>query len=115
MEAEATNWPAIKVLWDVFQGLFLAGVTVYVWWSNKHRATGAAIADANARIDELGKHVARLEQIIDNRPGYGEIEQLRSEMATMNRGVAEMAAQLQSSNALLNRLHEYLLTEKQQR
>ncbi|GEK71582.1 MULTISPECIES: DUF2730 family protein [Halomonas] len=109
---EGINWTAAKVLFDVAQALFMAGVAFYVWWTNKHRATGKAIAEVNGRIDDLDKHVSRIEQTLDNRPGYSEIEQLRTEMATMNRGVAELAAQMQSSNSLLNRLHEYLLTER---
>lgn len=109
---EGINWSAAKVLFDIAQALFMAGVAIYVWWSNKHRATGTAITETNGRLDELERHVTRIEQTLDNRPGYSEIEQLRTEMATMNRGVAELAAQMQSSNSLLNRLHEYLLTER---
>jgi len=30
----------------------------------------------------------------------------------MNRGMAQVSAQLQSTTALLNRLHEYMLQEK---
>ena len=106
------NWDAAKVLFDVSQALFMAAVAAYVDWTNKHRATGTAIKQVNERLDDVDKHISRLEQTLDNRPGYSEIDQLRAEMATMNRGVAELAASMNASNALLNRLHEYLLTEK---
>lgn len=109
---DSIDWTAAKFLFDVLQALFMAGLGFYVWWANKHRATGKAIAEVNGRIDDLDKHVSRIEQTLDNRPGYSEIEQLRTEMATMNRGVAELAAQMQSTTSLLNRVHEYLLTEK---
>ncbi|ASK20687.1 DUF2730 family protein [Vreelandella venusta] len=106
------NWDAAKVLFDISQALFMAAVAAYVYWTNKHRATGTAIKQVNERLDDVDKHISRLEQTLENRPGYSEIDQLRSEMATMNRGVAELSASMNASNALLNRLHEYLLTEK---
>lgn len=112
MEGEAINWAAAKVLFDVIQALVMVGVAIYVWWTNKHRATSTALRKVNERIDRVDQHVGRLEHTLENRPGYSEIDQLRAEMATMNRGVAELAAQMQASNSLLNRLHEYLLTEK---
>lgn len=109
---ELINWAAAKVLFDVGQALFMGGVAAYVYWSNKHRATGTAIAEVHVRIDEVDRHVSRLEQALANRPGYGEIDKLRAEMAEMNRGMAQVSAQLQSTTALLNRLHEYMLQEK---
>lgn len=109
---ELINWAAAKLLFDVTQALFMAGVAVYVYWTNKHRATGTAITQVNDRLDEVDKHVSRLEQTLENRPGYSEIDALRSELAEMNRGMAQISAQMQSTTALLGRLHEYLLTEK---
>ncbi|MCL7931626.1 DUF2730 family protein [Halomonas llamarensis] len=112
---EVINWAAAKLFFDIVQALFMAGVAVYVYWTNKHRATGSAIEQVNTRLDEVDKHVSRLEQTLDNRPGYSEIEALRGELAEMNRGMAQVNAQMQSTTALLNRLHEYLLTEKGKR
>lgn len=106
------NWDAAKVLFDVSQALFMAAVAAYVYWTNKHRATGTAIKQVNERLDDVDKHISRLEQTLDNRPGYSEIEALRGDLAEMNRGMAQVNAQMQSTTALLNRLHEYLLTEK---
>tara|TARA_B100000700_G_scaffold243998_1_gene272049 strand:- start:2439 stop:2789 length:351 start_codon:yes stop_codon:yes gene_type:complete len=112
MESESINWAAAKVLFDVVQALFIVGVAVYTWWANKHRATSTALSDVHERLDEVDRHVARIDQTLDSRPGYSEIDTLRSELAEMNRGMAQISAQMQSTTALLNRLHEYLLTEK---
>ncbi|AQU83236.1 MULTISPECIES: DUF2730 family protein [unclassified Halomonas] len=109
---DVINWAAAKLLFDILQALLMCVMAVYIYWLNKHRATGTAISKLNERVDDVDKHLSRLEQTLDNRPGYSEIDQLRSEMATMNRGVAELSASMNASNALLNRLHEYLLTEK---
>lgn len=108
----AIDWTAARFFFDVITALFMVGVAIYVWWSNRNRATGAAIQDVHARLDQVDRHVARIEQTLDSRPGYAEIDVLRAEMATISRGMAEISAQMQSTTALLGRLHEYLLTEK---
>ncbi len=109
---EITNLWDARFLFNVVQALFMIGVSIWVWIATRHRATGTAIKQVNERVDETNKHVSRLEQTLENRPGYSEIEKLRAEMAGMNRSVGELAMQVHASNALLNRLHEYLLTEK---
>lgn len=109
---EITNLWDARFLFNVVQALFMLGVSIYVWLATRHRATGSAIKQVNKRIDETDKHVSRIEQTLENRPGYSEIEKLRGDLGRMNRSVGELATQVHSSNALLNRLHEYLLTEK---
>lgn len=109
---EAINWAAAKVLFDVLQALFMVLVTIYVWWTNKHRATGTAIRAMNERLDGVDRHVSQLEQAIKHRPRHDDLDKLRAEMAQTNRGLAELGAQLQGTTALLNRLHDYLLQER---
>lgn len=109
---EGINWSAAKVLFDVGQALFMAGVAAYVWWSNKHRATSSALKAVDTRMDNIDRHITQVENTVSRRPGYGEIDKLRNEMAEMNRTMAQVSAQLQSTTALLNRLHEYTLQEK---
>lgn len=109
---EITNLWDARFLFEVVKNAFLLTVAIYVWWTTRNRATGAAIGEVHGRIDEVDRHVQRLEQTLANRPGYGEIDKLRAEMAEMNRGMAQVSAQLQSTTALLNRLHEYMLQEK---
>ncbi|ACL72728.1 conserved hypothetical protein [Thioalkalivibrio sulfidiphilus HL-EbGr7] len=109
---ELIDWTGARFFFEVLKNAFLLGVGVYVWWTNRNRATSAAIREVHLRLDEVDRHVSRLEQTLDNRPGYGEIDKLRAEMAEMNRGMAQVSAQLQSTTSLLNRLHEYMLQER---
>lgn len=109
---ELIDWAGARFFFEVLKNAFLLGVGVYVWWTNRNRATSTAIREVHLRLDEVDRHVSRLEQTLDNRPGYGEIDKLRAEMAEMNRGMAQVSAQLQSTTSLLNRLHEYMLQER---
>lgn len=109
---EAVDWGAARFLWSVMQGVVTAVIGVYVWWTGRTRATTEAIAQVDDRVDEVDQHVKRIEQILANRPGYGDLDKLRAEMAQTNRSLAELSAQLQGTTALLHRLHDYLLQER---
>lgn len=109
---ENIDWTAARFFFDVAQVAFMCGVALYVWWTNKHRATSTALKAVNSRMDKIDRHITQVENTVSSRPGYGEIDKLRSEMAEMNRGMAQVSAQLQSTTALLNRLHDYMLQEK---
>ncbi|ATG73667.1 hypothetical protein AN401_07190 [Zobellella denitrificans] len=106
------NWTAIRFAFDVFQALFMTGVAIYVWWTRRTSATAAEINGLKQRITEVDSRAARIEQALEHRPGHGDIDELRGELAQTNRALAELGAQLQGTTALLHRLHEYLLTER---
>ncbi|MCE8004237.1 DUF2730 family protein [Billgrantia ethanolica] len=109
---EQIDWTAARFFFDLVQVAFMLLVSVYVWWTNKHRATSSALRAVNTRMDKIDRHITQVENRVSSRPGYGEIDKLRSELAETNRGMAQVSAQLQSTTALLNRLHEYMLQEK---
>ncbi|MBZ9574403.1 DUF2730 family protein [Modicisalibacter sp. MOD 31.J] len=106
------NWNAMKVLFDVLQALFMVLVSVYVWWTNRTRANGRTIQGINKRIDTVEREVGSIKQTVDNMPHHGDMDQLRSEIGQLNRGLAEVVAEMKGSNQLLHRLHDYLLTER---
>lgn len=112
---EVVDWNKIRFFWDLAQAACLVILTVYVWYSNRYKARGEVIDEMNKRIEGLDKHVGRLEHTMENQPGYTEIEHLRGEIQQTNRSLEKVSAELHSTTALLNRLHEYLLTERQQR
>jgi len=109
---EQIDWTAARFLFDVLTTIFMIGVAIYVWWTNRTRATSTALLEVHNRLDDVDRHVSRIDQTLENRPGYSEIEVLRTELSEMNRGMAQINAQMQSTTALLNRLHEYLLAQK---
>lgn len=109
---EVVDWSAARLGWDVLQTAIMALIGVYVWWTSRTRATTQAIKRVDERVTEITGEVRHLEQTLEHRPGYGDLDNLRAEMAQTNRSLAEVSAQLQSTTALLHRLHDYLLQEK---
>lgn len=109
---EAINWNAAKVLFDLIQALILAAVAIYVWWTSRTRASTTALENVHERLNEVDGHVTTLRQSLDSRPSFTEINALRAELAAINTGMSRISSQMESTTALLNRLHEYLLTDK---
>lgn len=112
---EAVDWSAARLFWDVLQTTIMAVIGIYVWWTGRTRATTHAIKRVDERVTAVDQHVKRLEQTLENRPGYGDLAKLRTEVAQTNRSLGEVSAQLQSTTALLNRLHDYLLQERREK
>ncbi len=112
---EAVNIDGARFFWDVAQTLIMAVIGIYVWWTGRTRATTKAIQQVDDRVTDMDQHVKRLEQTLENRPGYGDLDNLRAEMAQTNRTLEGVTAQLQGTTALLHRLHDYLLQERREK
>lgn len=96
------NWDAAKVLFDVFQAAVLAAMAIYVWWTSRSRASAAAIRAVDKRVDQLEAQLKR-------RPGFNDLDKLRDELHLITSRMGEIATQMQATNSLLDRLHDYML------
>jgi len=112
---EAVDIDGARFFWDVAQTVIMAVIGIYVWWTGRTRATTKAIQQVDYRVTDVDQHMKRLEQTLDNRPGYGDLDNLRAEMAQTNRTLEGVTAQLQGTTALLHRLHDYLLQERREK
>lgn len=108
----AIDWTAARFFFDLISAVFMIAVGIYVWWTTRTRATSSALEDVHGRLDEVDRHVTTLRQTLDARPSYTEINSLRAELAEISTGMSRVSSQMESTTALLNRLHEYLLTER---
>lgn len=106
------NWDAAKVVWDVGQTVVLVVFSGYVWWSNRNRASESTINAINRRLDGVDGKIVSMEQTIARQPGHQDLEELRDEIAQTNRLLAEIGASQRHMSQVVNRLHDYLLTER---
>lgn len=104
-----------RLIWDMAQTGMTAAIGLFVWWTNRTRATTKAIEQVDERVNKLDHDVRRLEQTLQNQPGYSDVEHLRENLAETNRTLAKVAAELAATTALLNRVHEFLLAERRER
>lgn len=98
--------------WDVLQTIITAVIAVYVWWTARSAATKQAIDQVDDRVDRVVSRLDRVEHTLEHQPDYGDLDALRADLAQTNRNLAEVSAQLQGANNLLNRLHDYLLHDR---
>ncbi|CAP44755.1 DUF2730 family protein [Bordetella petrii] len=109
------DWGAARLGWDVLQTGITAAIALYVWWTGRSRATTDAIDQVDDRVTKTQQRLDRVEQTLENRPGYADLHAVRAEMAQTNRKLAEVSAQLLGATNLLNRLHDYLLQERREK
>lgn len=106
------DFSAARFGWDVLQTMIMSAIGIFVWWKSRTAATKQAIDRVDSRVDRTVSRLSRVEQTLENRPNYGDLDALRSDLAKTNRNLAEVSAQLQGASSLLTRLHDYLLQER---
>ncbi len=105
----------------------VVAVGVYTWWTNRDRATAAAIQSARAEakalcVDldkalteerrarhELEMRAMRLEQEMEHRLRLQDLEDLWTNMSKVNRELGEMSARLTTFNTQLQLHQEFLM------
>ena len=111
------EWGAWRFGWDVLQGIALVLVAIYTWWQNRQRVTRASIdavrVESEKRFQLIEKSIHEIHRAVDGRPEFGHFDELRRELAENNSRLGELAARLEATSTLLNRLHEYLLTTRE--
>ncbi|NVE91557.1 DUF2730 family protein [Vreelandella titanicae] len=109
---EVINWAAAKLFFDILQALILAGVSIYVWWINRTRATGKAITTTNVRIDDVEKRMVNLEHQVERLPDHEDIEKLQEQMTKTNLLLAEISAGQKAMANQVNRMDDYLMNHR---
>jgi phosphoglycerate-specific signal transduction histidine kinase len=120
---DLTDWGAWRLGWDVVQGMAIAGVALYTWWQNRQRVSTKLINAVRAacmsrvdvtegRVDRIESRLHQIDRSIDARPEFEHFDDLRRELSDSNQKLGELSARLDATTRLLDRLHEYLLTER---
>jgi peptidoglycan hydrolase CwlO-like protein len=119
-EAELTN---ARFWFDALQVVWAIAVPVYVWYTNRQRATKEAIArveqkhDADVkrlegRIQEYGNRVLMLEQQVMHLPNNDKIGEVHYRIDQVGQGLKGMEGQMKQMNSTLQIIQEYLLENK---
>ena len=119
-EAELSN---ARFWFDAAQVVWAIAVPVYVWYSNRQRATKEAIArveqkhDADVkrledRLQEYGNRVLQLEQQVMHLPNNEKIGQVHYRIDQLGQGVKGMEGQMVQMNHTLQLIQGFLLEGK---
>ncbi len=120
-EAELT---AARFWFDLVQVLWAVAVTVYVWHSNRQRATKEAIArvetkhDADlkrleARLQEHGDRLLQMEQQVVHLPNNDKIGQVHYRIDQLGQGVEGVKGELKQINHTLHLIQSFMIGNKE--
>lgn len=100
---------ALKLL----QFLLWAGTSFYVYMSNKNKVTNDRIAelekDVDARAQEHGQRIARLEQRVKTSPTHDDLSKLHEKINEVSACVNRLEGEFSGASHTLALIHDYLL------
>lgn len=114
---------AARFWFDVIQVVWAIAVPIYVWYSNRQRATKQAIDRVEQKHDadvkrlenhlrEHGNRVLQLEQQIIHLPNNDKIGQVHFRIDQLGQGVKGLEGQMVQMNHTLQLIQGYLLETK---
>jgi len=120
MNLDEVNWDAMRFGFDVSQLVFMAGVTIYVWWKNRSTATKSAIEevdskvtvikrDLDVRLNKLNQRVSLTEQNIKHLPDHEDLGAIHEKVNEVARTMSEMSGELRGMNRTLTLMNDYFI------
>lgn len=120
-ETELSN---ARFWFDVIQVLWAIAVPLYVWYSNRQRATKEAIARVETkhdsdlkrlevRLQEHGDRMLQLEQQVLHLPNNDKIGQVHYRIDQLGQGVEGMKGELKQINHTLHLIQSFMMGNKE--
>lgn len=120
MNVNDVNWAATSFGFNLAQTLFMAGVTIYVWWTNRSRATKSAIEevdskvtvikrDLDVRLNKLDQRLSLTEQTIKHLPDHEDLGAIHEKVNEVARTMSEMSGELRGMNRTLTLMNDYFI------
>lgn len=88
----------LDLVWKV--GLVLVGA--YTWWSNRDKATKAA-------IDRVEKRVIRVEEDMRHQPSRAEMHELNVRIGALHADLQELVGSFRGVQRAVDLMHQHLL------
>ena len=107
------DYSAARFWFDILQSLFMVGVSIYVWWSNKSKATRTAIDRVDARVSGHETRLLLIEQDIKHQPGNAEIGEIHQRVDQVGQGLARLEGEMKQANLTLQLIQQHLLEKGQ--
>tara|TARA_R110001583_G_scaffold9243_2_gene43920 strand:- start:793 stop:1137 length:345 start_codon:yes stop_codon:yes gene_type:complete len=113
MNLNDVNWDATRLGFDLAQTLFMAGVAIYVWWTNRTRATKESIKEVDERASALERRVDGIEKDLSHLPGHDELAVLHEKVNGVANTMSQVQGELRGINTTLNLINEFLINKRE--
>ena len=94
---------------DLVQSVVMAGITLWMWASNRRAAQKKEVDE---KLAGLGERITVTEQKIDNGPDHDDIKRIYDRMDDIGGELKQLVGEFQGVNRTLQLLHEHLLSRK---
>lgn len=102
-----------KLIFQVFQFLLTGGIGIYVYTSNKNKATNDRIdvlqENIDAKVDGHSERIAKLEAHAENSPSHDDLAGIHDKINTACSQISSLSGEFKGVHTLLNTIHRYLL------
>lgn len=102
MEAISLDYKVLTFWWNVVQTILTAGIAIYVWISNKHKANRESIESVEDRV-------LKLEETVKHMPSKSELAVLHKRITEVAETQKRIEGEFSQTNRTLGMIHEYLL------
>jgi ABC-type transporter Mla subunit MlaD len=124
MNLTDVNWDAARFAFDLAQTLFMAGVAIYVWWTNRSRATKKSIEEVDQHIEKvatafttranaLERRVDGVEKDLSHLPSHDELGALHEKVNGVANTMNQVQGELRGINTTLNLINEFLINKRE--
>ena len=105
--------------WDFWIGLgqtiWLLGVSVYLWVTNKPRANAASIKQLESEfkndIDEIENNIIAIKKDLEHAPTIKDIARVHERIDQVAQGLTRLEGSVASGNQTLNLIQKYLISK----
>jgi hypothetical protein len=122
--ATASHYAAWQFWFSVGTYAATVGVGIYVWFSNRQKATSKAVADLgkhvaqqvndidkqiNGRVDRNEDRITRVEVTMEHLPTHKDISKISTRIEAMHGEISRMSGSLVGLNRAVDLMNEHLL------
>lgn len=110
------NYQALAFWFSFVQWIFTLAIALYVFFSNRQKATTKEIQKLDGRLDEHQDRLTRAEERLKQLPGSGETNRLSVQMQKLDGDIGRLREEisgvrsgLKPFTASVSRIEDYLL------
>lgn len=110
------DYKALSFWFHVMEVICIAGLGIYSWFSNRHKANADAIdhveQSVTAKLGSLNNRVLSVESELKHLPTHSDIGALYDRINRVGESMSTVEGKLQQINNSLNLIHDHLLNNR---
>jgi hypothetical protein len=98
-----------RLLLDIIQLIATVIIAIYVWQSNKHKATTQAIDRLDLRVDTISDRVLQAESAINHMPDHQALGRVHRRIDEVGQGLSRIEGETKAMHHTLQLMQQHLM------